>query len=113
MTMERVHEFARGHCSFCENITSVGVVTKTGKGRVCMVCQRKISNFGGGQDKIRAQETEIGKLALAAQEMAACARVAHATIDNIGKHLGLAQHPIHEIEKAAIEAIQRDRGGEL
>lgn len=48
MTMDRICDMPRGHCSFCENITSVGVKTKTGKGRCCYPCQRKMANIIGG-----------------------------------------------------------------
>ncbi len=57
--MQRKTDFVRGHCEFCENITRVGLETDTGKARCCMVCQRKIANVIGGQDKLDRLQRQV------------------------------------------------------
>ena len=44
-------------------------------------------------------------LEIECEELRDAARLPLSIVENIGKHMSMAQHPICEIEKAAIEAI--------
>lgn len=77
---------------------------------------RKLHPNEGGYGFVLAKGTDeeiIAELRIEVKDLREAARLTHSIIENIGRHMSMAQHPIREIERAAIEAIGRDRAGEV
>lgn len=68
---------------------------------------RKIANshgYGYILDK-NPELTSEELLAIECEELREAVRLPMSIVENIGKHMSMAQHPVREIEKAAIAAI--------
>lgn len=65
---------------------------------------KKWEGFGYVLDQ-NPELTKEEALTIACEDLREAARLPTEIVENIGKHLGLAQHPFRDIEKAAVELI--------